>query len=106
MTTPNPALVAIAPSLNAVLDAVNQFGVDIGPDPAKWAVTVLPAAQKLLSTVELQIPVVITAEGGQLQGLINTKVQELKAKLAAAIAPPPAAAASPSLVPGMPGQAV
>jgi hypothetical protein len=90
MSTPNPALVAIAPSLNAVLDAVNQFGIDIGADPAKWAVTVLPAAQKLLSTVELQIPVVVTAEGGQLQGLITAKVNELKAKLAAAIAPAPA----------------
>lgn len=88
----NPALVAIAPALNNVLDAVNQFGIDIGPDPAKWAVTVLPAAQKLLSTVELQIPVVITAEGGQLQGLIAAKVQELKAKLAAATAPQTVAA--------------
>lgn len=97
----NSQLVAIKPALDNVLDAVNQFGVDIGPDPAKWEVTVLPAAQKLLSTVELQIPVVITAEGGQLQGLISAKVQELKAKLAAATAP---AADQPK--PAAPAQAV
>lgn len=86
----NAVLIAAAPALNNVLDAINQFGIDIGADPEKWKFTVLPAAQKLLGAVELQVPVVITAEGGQLQGLISTKVQELKAKLAAAVAPPAA----------------
>lgn len=83
------ALGAAAPAINNVLDAINQFALDIGADPEKWKLTVMPAAQKLLGSVELQIPTVLTAEGGQLQGLVQAKVTELKAKLAAAVAPPP-----------------
>jgi hypothetical protein len=96
MSTPNPILVAAAPAINNVLDAIDQFGSDIGANPEMWKLTVLPSLQKLLSAVELQIPVAITAEGGQLQTLVSAKVAELKAKLAAAIKPVGAVAAAPA----------
>jgi hypothetical protein len=103
MSSPNTILVAAAPTLNVILDAIQQFGVDIGPDPEKWKITVLPSLQKLLSEVELQIPAVATAEGGQLQTLLNAKVRDLKTKLALAVqmkpgAIAPAAAAKPVVV--------
>jgi hypothetical protein len=94
-STPNPILVAAAPAIINALNAVNQFATDIGPDPTKWALMVPGALQKLLGTLEMQIPIVATAEGGALQTVVNAKVTELIAKLNAAVAEPSAAPPSP-----------
>jgi Transglycosylase SLT domain len=94
----SPVLTAAAPAIINALNAVKQFTADIGPDPAKWALMVPGALQKLLGTIEMQIPIVATAEAGALQSVVNAKVDELIAKLNAAVTPPPAA---PSLVPGV-----
>lgn len=98
MSTPNPVLVAAAPSIINALKAVEQFSLDIGTDPAKWVVTVPGALTKLLGTLELQIPLVVSAEGGALQAAVTAKVNDLIAKLTAATttAPAPAVAAEPA----------
>ena len=84
MSNPNPVLVAAAPAIKNALLAVNQFAVDIGPNPAQWALLVPGALQKLLGTLEMQIPLVATGEAGALQAMVQQKVNELIAKLAAA----------------------
>jgi hypothetical protein len=84
MSTPNPVLVAAKPAIINALKAVNQFAVDIGPNPAQWALLVPGALQKLLGTLEMQIPLVVTGEAGALQAAINAKVNELIAKVEAA----------------------
>lgn len=90
MSTPNPVFVAAAPSIINALKAVEQFSTDIGTDPTKWPITVPGALTKLLGTLELQIPVVVSAEGGALQAVISLKVNELIAKVTAATAAPTA----------------
>jgi hypothetical protein len=90
MSTPNPVFVAAAPSIISALKAVNQFSTDIGPDPAKWALLLPGAFQKLLGTLEMQIPVVFSAEGGALQTAVTAKVNELIAKVQAQAGTPPA----------------
>lgn len=84
MSTPNPVLVAAAPSLIAALQALQQFETDLGPNPLQWVANYPGAKLKLLGTLALQLPAIATAEGGALEGLINTttsgwitKLQEL-----------------------------
>jgi hypothetical protein len=72
VSTPNPILVAAAPSLIAALQAVNQFEVDIGTDPTKWVVTVEPAKLKLLGNLGLLLPGLVTSEVGAAEGVINS----------------------------------
>lgn len=72
MSTPNPVLVAAAPSLISALQAVQQFEVDIGPDPTKWVETVIPAKLKLLGSLGLLLPGIVSAEVGAGENLINT----------------------------------
>lgn len=79
--TPNPVFQAAAPSIILALQAVEQFSTDIGPDPTKWALTVPASFQKLLGSLELQIPVVVSAEGGALQTAVTAKVSDLIAKV-------------------------
>lgn len=83
MSTPNPVLVAAAPSLIAVLQALKQFNVNIGADPTKWALTVPGAFTILVGTVQLQLPSVAAAEAGALQTDINTKIDSWIASLTA-----------------------
>lgn len=71
MSTPNPALVAAAPSLIAVLQALQQFETDMGPNPLQWVANYPGAKLKLLGNVSLQLPALATAEGGALENLIN-----------------------------------
>ena len=80
MSTPNPILVAAAPSLIVALQAVQTFLTNIGTDPTKWALTVPGALQVLGGTLELQIPTLAGAEAGALQTALNTQIA---AKIAA-----------------------
>ena len=86
MSTPNPILVAAAPSLISALQALQQFEADMGPNPLVWAANYPGAKLKLLGTLALQLPTIATAEGGALENVINTttsgwitKLQALKA---------------------------
>lgn len=80
----SPEVIAAAPSLIAVLTAVKQFNIDIGADPAKWALN-LPGAQlKLIGTVELQFPTLVTAEVGAVQTSVNSWLDSKIASLQAA----------------------
>ena len=85
MSTPNPVLVAAAPSLISALQALQQFEADMGPDPLQWVAKYPGAKLKLLGTLALQLPTIATAEGGALENVINsttsawiTKLQALK----------------------------
>lgn len=72
MSTPNPVLVAAAPSLIAALQAIQQFETDIGPDPTKWVLTVEPAKLKLLGALGLLLPGLEQSEVSVLATIINT----------------------------------
>lgn len=72
MSNQNPA----APALIAMLQAVQNFIANIGPDPQKWPLTVPGALTVLLGTVELQLPVLATAEAGHALADINAKIAD------------------------------
>jgi hypothetical protein len=81
MSTPNPILAAAAPSLIAVLEAVQAFNTNIGSDPTKWALTVPGALTVLLGTIQLQVPTLAASEAATLQGDVNAKLATWIAKL-------------------------
>lgn len=87
MSTPNPALVAAAPSLIAAIQAIQQFETDIGVDPTKWVLTVVPAKLKLLGALGLLVPGLEQAEVGALGTIINTTTSGWITKLQAISAP-------------------
>jgi hypothetical protein len=70
----DPVVTAAVPGLIAVLQAIKQFNANIGPDPAKWPLTVPGALTILLGTVQLQLPALATAEAGALQTDVNSKI--------------------------------
>jgi hypothetical protein len=72
MSTPNPALVAAAPVLVTVLQSMEQFVTDMGPDPTKWVLNYPGAKLKLIGTVGLQLPALATAEGAVAQAAANS----------------------------------
>lgn len=74
MSTPNPIVAAAAPSLVAVLTALQTFIGNLGTDPAQVAVKFPGALQVLLGNVELQLPVLAVAEFSALQGDANAKI--------------------------------
>jgi hypothetical protein len=74
----SPVVTAAAPELIAVLQAVQVFITNLGPDPTKIPITAGPALQVLLGTVGLQLPAAVNAEWNLVQTDVN-------AKLAAAI---------------------
>lgn len=85
MSTPNPLLVAAAPSMIAALQAIQQFETDIGPNPAMWVANLPGAKLKLLGALALQLPELATSEVTGLETVINTttsgwitKLQSLK----------------------------
>ena len=94
MSTPNPALVAAAPSLIALLQAVQQFEVDMGPNPLLWPVNYPGAKLKMLGSMALQLPAIATAEGAVLETIVNTTTAGWITKLQALSAPIPATPAS------------
>ena len=71
MSTPNPIEVAGAPALIAILQAVQQFNVDMGPDPAKWLLNFPGAQLKMMGSIQLQLPALATAEGALAQSTLN-----------------------------------
>jgi len=83
MSTPNPVLVAAAPSLISALQALQQFETDMGTDPLQWAAKFPGAKLKLLGTLALQLPTIATAEGAALENVINTTTNSWIAKLQA-----------------------
>jgi hypothetical protein len=95
MSTPNPVLVAAAPSINAALVAISTFITNLGPDPTKVAVTFPGALQVLLGQLELQLPVLANSEFGAVQTAAQSKIAQWQASLATAVSTPaPAPAAS------------
>lgn len=83
MSSPNPVLVAAAPSLISALQAIQQFETDIGPDPTKWVETVVPAKLKLLGALGLLLPGLEQSEVSALGTVINTTTSGWITKLQA-----------------------
>src|ERR1700676_248120 len=83
MSTPNPVLTAAKPALIAILQAVEQFIANMGTDPLQLAVKFPGAVQVLLGTVEMQLPVVATAELVAVQTAPNARIAALIASLQA-----------------------
>lgn len=74
MSTPNPVVVAGAPSIIAVLQALQTFVTNLGTDPLQVSVKFPGALQVLIGSVELQLPVLASAEFGALQTDVNSKI--------------------------------
>ena len=83
MSTPNPALVAAAPSLIKILQAVQQFDANMGPDPTKWVVNYPGASLSLIGQIDLLLPGLVTAEVGAVQAVITNKTNGWIASLQA-----------------------
>ena len=83
MSTPDPFVVAAKPALIAAIDAFLTFNANMGPDPAQWALKYPGAQLVLLGSLGLQAPALLAAEGGAVQGQINTTLLGWKAKLQA-----------------------
>lgn len=81
MSTPNPFEAAAAPSLIAVLTALQTFNANMGTDPTKWAVNFPGALQVLLGSVELQGPALAQSEASALMSAANTKIASWIASL-------------------------
>ena len=94
-TTPNPILVAAAPSLISALQAFQAFEADMGANPLLWVANYPGARLKLLGELALQLPALATAEGGELENVIATTTSSWITKLQAAIAANPGATAPP-----------
>jgi hypothetical protein len=72
MSTPTPAIQAAAPVLISVLQAMEQFVADMGPDPAQWVLKYPGAKLKLVGTIGLQLPALAIAEGAVAQSAANS----------------------------------
>jgi hypothetical protein len=83
LSTPNPLLVAAAPSLENVLTALQTFLANLGTDPALIAAKLPGALQVLIGTIELQGPVLASSEIGSAVSLVNTKIESWIASLKA-----------------------
>ena len=90
MSSPNPVLVAAAPSLIAALQALQTFVTNLGTDPAQVAVKFPGALQVLLGTLEMELPSLASSELGAVQTAANARIAALITQLQA-IAPKPAA---------------
>jgi hypothetical protein len=88
MSTPNPILVAAAPSLIASLQALQTFLTNLGTDPAKVAITFPGALQVLLGTLEMQLPGLASSEFGAVQAAANARIAALITSLQAKVTPP------------------
>lgn len=74
MSTPDPLIVAAAPSAIAVLKALQTFLADLGTDPLQVPVKFPGALQVFLGNVELQAPALATSELAALQTAANSKI--------------------------------
>ena len=84
MSTPNPALVAAAPGLLAVVNALQTFSTTVlTGDPAEIEVRFDAAFKILAGTIELQFPVLATAEIGVINTDVNAKLSSWASSLTA-----------------------
>lgn len=81
MSTPNPIVTAATPALIAVLQAVQQFIVNMGTDPAQFSIKFPGALQILIGTAEMQLPALETAEISAVATDANAKIAALIARL-------------------------
>lgn len=73
-TTPNPALVAAAPALIALIGAIQTFETNMGPDPLAWQLKLPGSLTVLEGTVMLQLMQLGLAEIGAGETIINSKL--------------------------------
>jgi len=73
-TVTNPVVTAAAPSLIAVLQSVQAFISNLGTDPLQIPVKFPGALQVLIGTVEMQAPVLASAEFTTLQNEAIAKI--------------------------------
>lgn len=78
---------AAAPSLIAVLQAVQTFVGNLGTDPAQVAAKFPGALQVLVGSVELQLPALAAAEFATLQSTANSKISAWITSLQALASP-------------------
>ncbi len=92
MSTPNPALVAVAPELYGVIQALTAFDNAMGPDPTKWLQNFAPAKLILDGTVLKELVSMEPALGGLAIAEVNGLWSSLAGKIQAAtgVAPPAA----------------
>lgn len=75
MTTPNPALIAAAPGILAIVTALQTFSNTVlTGDPTQIPLRFDSAFKILAGTVELQFPVLAQAEIGVVNSDINAKL--------------------------------
>jgi hypothetical protein len=86
MSTPNAALVAVAPEILNMLTALEAFDNAMGPDPQKW-ITNFPGAKLILDgTLLTQLTAAVPALGGLAVSGLNSVWAGLAAKVTAATA--------------------
>jgi len=91
MSTPNPALVAAAPTLIQALRLVQQFVTTVMTgDPAQIPLRVAPAIAILDSQIILLAPQLLAAEQGVVLSQATTGINNLITKLEALVTPPAA----------------
>jgi hypothetical protein len=96
MTTPNPALVAAAPVLEAVIDEMTTFiNTVLTGDPLQIPLRLSGATDIFVGQVKLQFPQLVSAEVGVVQTEITGALGGLKSKLQA-LTVAAASAAKPS----------
>lgn len=82
MNTPNPALVAAAPVLEAVIDEMIAFvNTVLTGDPVQIPLRLSGATDIFIGQVKLQFPQLVTAEVGVVQSEITGGLAGLKSKL-------------------------
>ena len=87
MSTPNPILVAAAPTLiQAIAYLKTCINTILTGDPAQIPLRAAPAAAILVSELQLLLPGLAVAETGVVTAEVNTKLDALTAQLQA-IAP-------------------
>lgn len=84
MSTPNPLEQAAIPTAIAIIGAMQAFFASLGTDPTQWPLKADGAAKVFLGTVELQLPVLASAEAGAVVTTINTTLAGWTDKLKAA----------------------
>lgn len=74
MSSPSPIVSAAVPEVVAVLQALQQFLLNVGTDPTKFALTFPGALQIFIGQAELQLPILASAEVGAVQTAANAKI--------------------------------
>jgi hypothetical protein len=78
---------AAIPTAISALEAVQQFAVNMGPDPLQW-VAKYPGSQLiLLGTLQNLVPSLLVSEGGAVQTVVNNQITSWITTLKAAQTP-------------------